>query len=368
MSTLKKWLKRVGVSLVIVLLVVVIGFLGWRQAQMSRTADLRPQIDPQTGVDELFEVQIGGIPQWFHVRGTDRANPVLLYLHGGPGTAMIPFSHLYQNDWESDFIVVNWDQRAAGKTRLASDPEKVDPTATWDRMLADALEVTKFLKDRYGKDKIAVLGHSWGSELGHGLVQAHPEHISVYVGVGVVVNLVENERLGYRKTLEMARDRGDVEAIENLESIAPYPEDDGSLPGDKTDVLRPIQFGYGIGISHQDIDVQDMMIRTALASPETSLRDLWQLLDEFDTPIGLEPDALQFDARRLGMTFEVPVIYALGRHDWQTPSVLASDFLDEASAPFKQVVWFEQSAHAPNVDEPAKFAEMMRSLVRPLAD
>ena len=366
--SIKIWLKRAGIALAGLAVVVIVGFLGWRQVQISNTVEQRPQIDPKMGVDELFAHNIGGISQWFHVRGLNRDNPVLLYLHGGPGTAMIPFSYLYQSEWEKDFIVVNWDQRGAGKTGLANDPKIIDPEITWDRMLADALEVTQFLKNRYGKQKIAILGHSWGSELGHGLVMAYPEHFTVYVGVGVVVNLVDNERVGYQKTLEMARQKNDVSAIAALESIAPYPEANGSVPDGKTSILRPIQFEYGIGISHQEIDVQDMMVNTALASPETSLLDIWALMDESETPQGLVPDTLKFDARRLGTTFEMPVIYALGRHDWQTPSTLAAAFLDEVHAPYKKVVWFENSAHAPNVDEPEEFAKMMRSLVRPLAD
>src|SRR5262249_16374437 len=137
-------------------------------------ADLRHIVTPR-GIEQLRKVRIGGIDQWISVRGKDRRNPILLYLHGGPGFAMMPTSWTYQAGWEDYFAVVQWDQRGSGKTYGASDPKSVEPTLTYERYLADTEEMIRFLRREYGKDKIFLLGHSWGSALGLSIAEKHPE-------------------------------------------------------------------------------------------------------------------------------------------------------------------------------------------------
>src|SRR6266481_2335763 len=136
-------------------------------------ADARKIVTPN-GVERLEKVRIGGIDQWISIRGADRRNPVLLYLHGGPGYVSIPMSWWFSRGLEEYFTVVQWDQRATGKTYLLTDPAKVAPTLTRERMIADTEEMAAWARTEFSKDKIFVLGHSWGSFLGLQLAERHP--------------------------------------------------------------------------------------------------------------------------------------------------------------------------------------------------
>lgn len=118
------------------------------------------RIEAPRGIEITETVMLGGIPQVVNIRGQDRANPVLLFLHGGPGTPMLPFAHAFQDAWEAHFTVVHWDQRGAGLTARMTEPEVVADTISFDRMLADTIELSELLRERFGSDRIVLMGHS----------------------------------------------------------------------------------------------------------------------------------------------------------------------------------------------------------------
>ena len=148
------------------------------------------------GVERLEKVRIGGIDQWVSIRGVDRRNPVLLYIHGGPGYVSIPMSWWFTRGLEEYFTVVQWDQRATGKTYLLTDPAKIAPTLTRERMIADTEEMAAWARKEFGKDKLFALGHSWGSFLGLQLAERHPEWLYAYIGVCQLIDGPESERRG----------------------------------------------------------------------------------------------------------------------------------------------------------------------------
>ncbi len=347
-------------------ILTVVGGLIWRTSLQSDTRAQRIQIDPKAGVDELFSTKIGGIDQSFHARGAHKDDPVLLWLHGGPGTPMMPFESMFQNGIEKSFIVVHWDQRGAGKTYFANGPQDAN---SYDRMLKDAIETVAMIKKRYGKDKIVIVGHSWGSMLGLGLVQARPQDIAAYVGTGQVVDITQNETLGYQATLAEAKRLKNTVAVKELLGIAPYPEASGETPEAKIDVLRKWENDFGFGISYRyRAKINDVMPKVALVSPEYSLRDVsYFLVETGPTPAQLDKDVDAFKASKWPSDYKVPMFLFLGRYDWQTPSTLAAPWLDTITAPSKKIVWFEKSAHSPMVDEPDTFAKALVEEVRPLA-
>jgi pimeloyl-ACP methyl ester carboxylesterase len=183
-------------------------------------AEARRIVNPG-GVEQLEKVQIGGIDQWVSIRGTDRSNPVLLYIHGGPAYVSIPMSWWFARGLEEYFTVVQWDHRAAGKTYLLTDPAKIASTVTTERMIGDVEEMTRWARRDFGKDKIFVLGHSYGSFLGLQVAERHPEWFYAYIGVCQSINGPENERRGWRFAIDAARRAGNAEAVRELEAMAP---------------------------------------------------------------------------------------------------------------------------------------------------
>src|SRR5262245_2522333 len=184
-------------------------------------AEARRIVTPN-GVERLTTVRIGGIDQWVSIRGVDRRNPVLLVIHGGPGYVSMPASWWFGRGWEEYFTVVHWDQRAAGKTHLLTDPTAIAATLSVERLIADAEEMMAWVRDELQKPRIFVLGHSFGSYLGLELARRHPDWLHAYIGVGQLADGPEGERRGWRFAVEAARRARNADAVRELETLAPY--------------------------------------------------------------------------------------------------------------------------------------------------
>src|SRR5436190_4073833 len=168
-------------------------------------------ITGQDAIDEAKYVQVGGIEQWITIRGEDRKNPVLLFLHGGPGDATNPWGYAGFRSWLKHFTVVQWDQRGAGRT-LGKNGPSLAPTITIDRMAQDGIELTELLRKTLQKEKIVLVGHSWGSILGVFMVKARPDLFHAFVGTGQVADPAKNYAVAYDALLKKAERLGDQRA------------------------------------------------------------------------------------------------------------------------------------------------------------
>jgi pimeloyl-ACP methyl ester carboxylesterase len=304
------------------------------------------------GVDEAKAVEIGGIRQWITVRGRDRRNPILLVIHGGPAAPELPNRYLFEAPWLDDFTVVEWDQRGAGKTYALNDPAKVAPTLTKARMVDDAEELVAFLRAAYGKKKIFVMAHSWGTILGLSLAARRPEWLYAYIGVGQIIDMRKGEKIGYDWVLGQARAAGDATAVRELAAIAPYPEADGALPIDKIDVERKWSVRYG-GLTHGRT-TYDVWENAERLSPDYSEADFKAI----DAGSGVSfpkllPQMAATDFTRL-TRLRCPLVIFAGRYDYTTPTEPVKRWYDRLSAPGKRFVWFENSAHMMYEEEPGR--------------
>jgi pimeloyl-ACP methyl ester carboxylesterase len=325
--------------------------------------DLQALVQPGA-VDDQLTLPIGGVPQWVHVRGRSKDNPLLLFVHGGPASPMSPTAWEFQRPLEEYFTVVQWDQRGAGKSYALSDPDKVRPTLKLQRYVDDAIELSQALLKRYGKKKLILVGHSWGSIVGLRTVQQRPDLFYAYVGTGQVINGRENERISFEYGLAQARAAGNEKAVREMEAIAPYP---GDRPLTRARIIvarKWPQYYGGLSAFRQDSmyyfdggRLSPDYTNAELANIDKgSLLTLDRLLDDI-------VNARLDDIQRL----DVPVFMLLGRHDYTTPTAPVLQWLDQLQAPAKQVVFFEQSAHMVPWEEPGKFLVTLLQQVRPLA-
>jgi pimeloyl-ACP methyl ester carboxylesterase len=335
-----------------------------RDKAMGIIADSR-RVVSSNGIDSLSVVPINGTVQWLSVRGRDKRNPILLLLHGGPGSPTMPTDYTFQSPWEDYFTVVEWDQRGAGKTYTANDPKAVGPTMSVEQMTSDAEVVVRYLQKTYGKKKIFLMGHSWGSVLGVRLAQTHPEWFYAYVGVGQVVNMRKSEHIGYEFAVAQAEEHHNELAEKQLAALAPYPGDVGGLTIERTGTQRKWLMYYG-GLTYGRTDFKYDANAWEL-SPDYSEKDLGSfdagslfslehLLPELET--------VDFDAV---MTFHCPVFLFEGRHDYAASHELAAQWFGKITAPKKELVWFENSAHMVMQEEPGRFLYYLVRDVRPLA-
>ena len=325
--------------------------------------DLQQVVTPD-GVQSLEKVRLGGIDQWISIRGADRDNPVLLYLHGGPAQPMMPASWTFQRAWEDFFTVVQWDQRATGKTYLASDPGEVEDTIRIQRYVDDTLELIALLRERFGKDKVVVLGHSWGSIIGMEVLLQKPEWLHAYVGLGQVISVEESERLGYEYALGQARAEGNREAIAELDALAPYPGTD-PLHRDRIGMQRKWSIHYG-GLSAYRNNAHQYFASQRL-SPDYSEGDRRAIHE--GSMLTLDRVLAQWNAVDYRGVHAVgaPVVMFMGRHDHTTPSRQAADWIARVEAPAREAVWFEHSAHLAPIEEPGRVLFALVDRVRPFA-
>jgi pimeloyl-ACP methyl ester carboxylesterase len=360
MRKILKIVKFILLSVVVLFLVAVGAILAVRFRHQRANAQAFA-IHTANGIDEGMYVKIGGIEQWVQIRGQDRNNPVLLCLHGGPGGTWIPLTERFI-PWEKQFTVVQWDQRGAGKT-LETTGASVADTMLVDRMAQDGIEVAEYLRNHLHKEKIILLGHSWGSILGVHIVKQRPELFYAYVGTGQAGNMPRSFQMSYAYILERARAANDKEAVKELESIGPPPYDGM----DK--VLVHFKW-HGKYQTESD--------RAALSSPVGSLTDPppnFSLWDEFNRARGfmviptwrVYQEMLSTDLPSLGPDFQIPVYFFQGAEDELTVTSLAQEYFEKINAPHKEWVAFEGGGHFTVWSMSDRFLQELVARVRPLA-
>ncbi len=306
------------------------------------------QIPKEINLQE--EVELGGIKQWIQIRGADNANPILLFLHGGPGFPEMPFTYLDSKELEKHFIVVNWDQRGCGKSYY---PELPKETLTLEQILSDTKELVQFLKHRYSKDKIFLVGHSWGSILGIYSVSAHPEDFYAYVGMGQVINSNEGEMISYQYALNKAKEAKDTVSVNQLKEIGLPPYKGYQSTSIQRNILGKYNGVFGEKLTYPDL------IRIINQSPDYTQKDKQDFMSIF-VQVNNQMWAQVTSVDLTGIKeINVPIYFFLGKHDYPVPFELAERYLKKLKAPYKEVIWFENSGHYPNLEEPEKYQDVL---------
>jgi pimeloyl-ACP methyl ester carboxylesterase len=254
-------------------------------------------------------------------------------------------AHAFQNDLEKEFVVVQWDRRAAGK----SYREDISSTLTTEQLVADTVELTNVLRDRFHQERIYLVGHSWGSYLGMLVIARHPELYQAYVGIGQLARSSPIAGIQDEYIRQTARRMGDHDAIKELEEKG-------------ASVRETLLFKFG-GEIHKAKSFTPLLL-TGLAAPEYSLRDARNI------PKGVSLYARNFVYNSISGELmdvitqaKVPVYFFTGRYDQTDPSTLTEQYFSKINAPEKHMVWFEESAHFPFYEEPAAFARQMRGVL-----
>jgi len=309
----------------------------------------------KNSIAELTTIKLGEVEQSIMIRGEDKEKPIILFLHGGPGYPFISYARKYQSQLEKDFVVVNWDQRGAGK----SYSTKIDSsTMTQKQIEEDTIELIDYLRERFNREKIYIVGHSWGTVLGIETIANAPEKVIAYVGIGQVIDDVDGEILSYNYVLEKALDENNEKALAELETIGMPPYNN---TGKDTFIQRKWLKEYG-GFE-REVSTLNEIIKGILLTPEYSWRDgikFWKgNTFTIETLFGNREKA---DFREKYKEFEVPVYFCAGRFDYNTPSSIVEEYYNMIKAPIKNFYWFEESAHEPHLVEETKFSKVMMAI------
>jgi len=324
-----------------------------------------PKIDSRrhpTGVAVLEQVPVNETRQWVLIRSENATNPVVLFVHGGPGTAQLTLMRKNTQPLEKHFTVVNWDQRRAGKSFAAGrDDEKM----TRGQFVDDVVDLSSYLAKRFHKARILLVGHSWGSVIGILAASKHPELFSAYIGIGQMSGMADSERMSYEWTLEQSQNARDKASVEKLTAIGPPPYT-GSDWQSKFMTERRILGKHGGEYYGSPIGAFGVVLKNVVFSREYTMVDRINFFRGiFQSVKALYPELARTDLFVEVPGVEIPVYFCLGRHDYEVPSALAAKYFAALKAPRKQLVWFERSAHMPNTEEKDTFNEFMIDTVLP---
>ena len=299
--------------------------------------------------------KIAGIEHYLLHYRSKPEDPVLLFIHGGPGQSESFFAFAVEEYEERDYNIVYYDQRGAGKTWLRNKKSKPDT----EILKRDLLEIVLYLKKQYGKEKIGILGHSWGSVLGSMFALEHPEHTLCYIGCGQVIEIMKNERIGYAILKAAVEKGGNKKDRKKLEKIGEYP-----IPHfdwntyRKMGQIRSLQGKYGLAQ-----DFGRAVIDLCRRSPIMGMRDLVPFMTGMFVNMQLMRELMSFDLRKRGNVYQIPVYYVLGEKDCQTPIEISMKYFEEMQAPEKKLYLIPDAGHAPMIDNVEAYRKALREII-----
>ncbi len=311
-------------------------------------------------IAEKVFMEIGGVRQGMFITGKSTDNPVLLFLHGGPGSPGFCLTSKFPVNLADEFTVCWWEQRGSAMSYSKGIP---DESMTVRQLVSDTAEVTNYLRGRFGQDRIYILGHSWGSFLGMHVIQRHPELYEAYIGMGQISDQYESEKLLYDFALAQARKHGNrgierkllkynLSAVENVTSEY--------IMGVRGEAMAK----YGVGIIHRKYSmIWDMSMSVMRFKGYTLKEKCNYVVGNAYSYKRLFKDVLYSvlsdDVPRVG----IPVHVVHGRYDMQVNHDLAKAYIERLDAPEKGFYTLEDSAHSPMLEEPKRFMQLMREVV-----
>ncbi|WP_433595669.1 alpha/beta fold hydrolase [Lysinibacillus xylanilyticus] len=337
MKKIMKFIKYAGI-ITIVLLVTALLFPTWTS-----------HIKGNNSVSALEQVKINGSKHEVMIRGKDKDNPVIIFVHGGPGCSEIPYASKYQNLLENNFTVVNYDQRASGKSyHFFEDYSNLSP----DLLVDDLLALTDYISDHLGKEKVILIGHSYGTYIATQAASKAPEKFTAYVGIGQMSDQVGSEIDGLNYVIQQAENAGNTDDVLYLQGLTEQVENG------ETFIPRSYIAKYG-GASRL-IDNPDGNNIGMLFSREYNLLDIIR----YNYGISISQKALLEEVMKNPLPtkvkkLELPCYFVMGKYDYQTSSNQAKKYFDMIEADKKEFIAFEQSAHYPQFEEKEKFYEWM---------
>jgi pimeloyl-ACP methyl ester carboxylesterase len=319
--------------------------------------DERGRAVPQS-IASVERWRINGIDQSVILRGRDLRNPLLVWVHGGPGISETGVVRRYNRALEDSFVVVLWDQRYAGRSLDPFGPKPVHQNI--EDYVADLDALIDGLHRRFSCGKVVLVAHSWGTVPGLLYAERHPETVAAYVGIGQEADALESERRSYQFVLDQARVRHDAAALERLQRIGPPPRAAGEVwtPRNLLEKYGGAFHGHGseLSLAFASAGAREMNWRDGVAFLRA--HDYNVAISEAEGKVVLDADHLRFG---------VPIFFLSGRTDHVVDAQLTFDYMQRISAPEKAFIWFEESGHYPPFEEPQKFNAWMIETVLPLA-
>lgn len=317
------------------------------------------------GIDEKLYVNINGHNQYVFIRGKDVNNPIILNLHGGPANPDAFFTYEFAKEIIDEFTYVSWDQRGCGRTyykNKCTDPQ--NKSADFEQAIKDVDELIKYLCMRFNKDKVILMGHSYGSLLGASYVSIHPERVEKYIGIGQVVSIKDTLKMNYSEAVDLLID--DKKKRDELETAYQRLEKSFNFEN----LMKFQRLIVSCFIANMPKIKQTNQIKLILSSPDLAFSDLRWLVGMLNWKAHyirnkkLLDYALSANIYDVGNEYDVPMYFISGEYDKSCRVDLLKKYYDEIVAPNKKIVIMKTCGHSPQFEEPVLFAKEVKQLLQ----
>jgi len=300
---------------------------------------------------------INNTRQYVLIRGENINNPILLFLHVGPGASATAMLRKFNNDLEKYFTIVYWDQRNAGKSYKKKFPKEEIKV---QKYIQDVDSLVSYLKSKLNAKKIFLVGHSWGSRLGMYAIQKNPENFIAYVGIGQELSSYEGELISYQYTLNKAKELNNVKAIKELVEMGEPQSGDYTkmYKNGYRDFVKQKKWLIKLGGDSYGKPIYFKWMLSIWLSREYSFLDLIKFAKSVDFSsknIIHDKDYHNIDFFKQFPEVKIPVFFISGKYDYNTPWLLVEKYCESLKAPYKEFIKFEKSGHNPVFEEPEKF-------------
>ncbi|MFP3722575.1 alpha/beta hydrolase [Niallia circulans] len=308
-----------------------------------------PKINGENSIAKLESIEINGTELEVMIRGNDRNNPIIIFVHGGPGCSEIPYVRKYQDVLEEHFTIVHYDQRGSGKSyQFFTDYSNISS----DQHVEDLLALTDYVKNEFSKEKVLLIGHSYGTYIGMKAANKAPEKYAAYIGIGQVSNYINSEVDSLNYTISQAHQAGNQKDVDKLKLL------EDSIKNGEANTPRDMVRKYG-GASRLINDNMDYYLGF-LTNPEYNLLDVIRFIRGISATQGiLLSEEKENDITRIVSSLDIPFYVVMGKYDNMTSTNSAKVYYDNVKAPIKDFIVFEKSAHYPQFEEKIVFADWL---------
>ena len=367
---MKRKLKKIMlIVLIIITAVIVLTVLSVFVSRLINSD--KNKIDTKTGIQESTYIDIDGMKQYVQIRGKNTKNPVMIFIHGGPASPMGYVSAYYQRELESELTIINYDQRGCGRTYYANN---CDANSNIDLLVDDLNKIVEYAKERFGKEKVIIAGHSWGTVIGSIYIQKHPENAICYIGISQITNLYGNKLNAARTALEKDAIKGteDEQKLTNLINKMSKVKEYNDMSLDDLGQLVSITSKH-IACEGEMSGLSQMI--TGITSPNMNFDDMKWFMSQMNTEKFfaqnkeiMEYAFFGFDIGTLSKIYNVPVYYLAGKGDYSVCQKDAETYYESIEAPDKAFYWIENAGHSMFMDNPKVYCDTIKDIMSKNSD
>ncbi len=359
---LKRTMLIIAAALLGLFVISIMILIIYSPGKPLQFSEMNPETNSNSISEKIF-IEIGGLNQGMFIRGKNRENSIILFLHGGPGMPTYFLNEKYPTGLENHFTVCYWEQTGAG---ISYDPDLPVEEISVDKIISDAIEVTNYLRSRFKQDKIYLMGHSWGSFIGIRLAKKAPELFRAYVGVAQVTNQSESERIAYQYMESYYRASGNEKMHEKLltHQLTNF---QGLLSYFKSPLRDEAMHELGIGTMRTMRSVISGIFIPFMKCGAYTLSEkinLWRAKYALANKTCLIDHLLSSDLSTQILDFEIPVYFLCGSYDYTVNYGISKEYFNKISAPGKGFYTFKNSAHSPMHEEPGFFEQIMKEDIK----